>query len=58
MVSRKVMSTLLLLLSINNIVYSYVLSIGTECLQKKVMFVALIAIFFTTFMIFVERGGN
>lgn len=50
----KVTKMLLLIMAIANILYSYISSIGTECLQKFSMNIALFSIIYTLIMILIE----
>jgi len=51
----KVTQTLLLITAIINILYSYISSIDTECLQKFSMNIALFSIGYTVVMMFTKE---
>lgn len=45
---------LLLAMAFLNILYTYLVSIGTECLSKFTMAIALFSVFYTVLMLFFE----
>jgi len=51
----KVTQILLLITAIINIVYSYISSIGTECLEKFSMNIALFSIIYTLLMMIIKE---